>query len=83
MCLRAQPGEGGMRKAGWLMSHSPEVLPHLCPLQVATKAGIYEILNQLGFPELESVEEQPLSRLRHRWQEQSRDPEPCDVGDFL
>jgi hypothetical protein len=50
---------------------------------VATKAGIYEILNQLGFPELESIEEQPLSRLRYRWQEQSRDPEPCDVGDFL
>lgn len=51
--------------------------------EVATKAGIYEILNQLGFPELESIEEQPLSRLRYRWQEQSRDPEPCDVGDFL
>lgn len=51
--------------------------------EVATKAGIYEILNQLGFPELESIEEQPLSRLRYRWQEQSRDAEPCDVGDFL
>lgn len=62
---------------------TPKALPSLCPLQVATKAGIYDILNQLGFPELESMEDQPLSRLRHRWQEQSRDPEPCDVGDFL
>lgn len=51
--------------------------------EVATKAGIYEILNQLGFPELESTEDQPLSRLRHRWQEWSRDPEPCDAGAFL
>lgn len=51
--------------------------------EVATKAGIYEILNQLGFPELESTEDQPLSRLRHRWQERSRDPEPCDTGAFL
>ncbi|EGV93769.1 Paladin [Cricetulus griseus] len=51
--------------------------------EVATKAGIYEILNQLGFSELESMEDQPLSGLRHRWQEQSQDPEPCDAGDFL
>ncbi|KAH0516872.1 Paladin [Microtus ochrogaster] len=51
--------------------------------EVATKAGIYEILNQLGFPELESTEDQPLSRLRHRWQEWSQDPEPCDAGAFL
>lgn len=51
--------------------------------EVATKAGIYEILNQLGFPELESMEDQPLSRLRYRWQEQSQDPEPYDAGDFL
>lgn len=62
---------------------TPEALPYLCPLQVATRAGVYEILNQLGFPELESVEDQPLSRLRYRWQEQSRDLEPCDAGDFL
>ncbi|XP_055475123.1 paladin [Psammomys obesus] len=51
--------------------------------EVAAKAGIYEILNQLGFPELENTEDQPLARLRYRWQEQSRDPEPCDAGDFL
>ncbi|XP_068403850.1 paladin isoform X2 [Eschrichtius robustus] len=51
--------------------------------QVAAKAGIYEILNQLGFPELESVEDQPFSRLRCRWQEQSHSPEPSAAGDFL
>ncbi|XP_059756092.1 paladin isoform X3 [Balaenoptera ricei] len=51
--------------------------------EVATKAGIYEILNQLGFPELESVEDQPFSRLRCRWQEQSHGPEPSAAGDFL
>ncbi|XP_006837528.1 PREDICTED: paladin [Chrysochloris asiatica] len=44
--------------------------------EVASKAGIYEILNQLGFPELEDTEGQPLSRLRYRWQEWSRSPEP-------
>jgi len=51
--------------------------------QVASKAGVYEILNQLGFPELESGQEQPFSRLRCRWQEQSRRPEPSAAGDFL
>ncbi|XP_057361930.1 paladin isoform X2 [Manis pentadactyla] len=51
--------------------------------EVASKAGVYEILNQLGFPELESVEDQPFSRLRHRWQEQSHCPEPSAAGDFL
>ncbi|XP_006889104.1 PREDICTED: paladin [Elephantulus edwardii] len=43
--------------------------------EVASKAGIYEILNQLGFPELEDMEGQPLARLRYRWQEWSRSPE--------
>ncbi|XP_030718353.1 paladin isoform X1 [Globicephala melas] len=51
--------------------------------EVAAKAGIYEILNQLGFPELESVEDQPFSRLRCRWQEQSHSPEPSSAGDVL
>ncbi|ELW70944.1 Paladin [Tupaia chinensis] len=51
--------------------------------EVAAKAGVYELLNQLGFPELESGEEQPFSRLRCRWQEQSRSPEPSAAGDFL
>ncbi|ELK09564.1 Paladin [Pteropus alecto] len=51
--------------------------------EVASKAGVYEILNQLGFPELESVEDQPFSRLRCRWQEPSRSLEPFTAGDSL
>ncbi|XP_058399242.1 paladin [Diceros bicornis minor] len=51
--------------------------------EVASRAGVYEILNQLGFPELESVEDQPFSRLRWRWQEQGHSPEPSAAGDFL
>ncbi|KAK2498084.1 hypothetical protein MC885_006511 [Smutsia gigantea] len=51
--------------------------------EVASKAGVYEILNRLGFPELESEEDSPFSRLRHRWQEQSHCPEPSTAGDFL
>lgn len=50
---------------------------------MASKAGVYEILNQLGFPELESVEDKPFSRLRCRWQEQSHSLEPFTAGDFL
>ncbi|XP_077897093.1 paladin isoform X2 [Ictidomys tridecemlineatus] len=50
--------------------------------EVASKAGIYEILDRLGFPELESLEDQPFSRLRHRWQEQNLGPEPSAAGDF-
>ncbi|KAF7710449.1 phosphatase domain containing paladin 1b isoform X2 [Silurus meridionalis] len=37
--------------------------------QVAARAGIYEILNQLGFPEFEAPEGWPLSRLRYRWRQ--------------
>uniref|UniRef100_A0A8D2DN05 Paladin n=1 Tax=Sciurus vulgaris TaxID=55149 RepID=A0A8D2DN05_SCIVU len=51
--------------------------------EVASRAGVYEILDQLGFPELEGLERQPFSRLRHRWQEQSLGPEPSAAGDFL
>ncbi|KAF0874440.1 PALD protein, partial [Crocuta crocuta] len=51
--------------------------------QVASKAGVYEILNELGFPELESVRDLPFSRLRCRWQEQSHGLEPSAAGDFL
>uniref|UniRef100_A0A8C5KMV4 Paladin n=1 Tax=Jaculus jaculus TaxID=51337 RepID=A0A8C5KMV4_JACJA len=51
--------------------------------EVASKAGVYEILNQLGFPELESPEDQPLSSLRHRWLEQSTGPESPAARDFL
>ncbi|XP_029464910.1 paladin isoform X2 [Rhinatrema bivittatum] len=39
--------------------------------EVASRAGIYDILNQFGFAEFENLENQPLSRLRARWQRQS------------
>nr|XP_011713259.1 paladin isoform X2 [Macaca nemestrina] len=51
--------------------------------EVASKAGIYEILNELGFPELESGEDQPFSRLRYRWQVQSCSLEPSAPEDLL
>ncbi|XP_053927693.1 paladin [Cuculus canorus] len=38
--------------------------------EVAAVAGIYEVLNQLGFPELESLEGKALCTLRSRWQAQ-------------
>lgn len=44
----------------------------LC-FQVAAVAGVYEVLDRLGFPELEGPEdEEPLRRLRGRWRAQSR-----------
>uniref|UniRef100_A0A8C5JGJ4 Phosphatase domain containing paladin 1 n=1 Tax=Junco hyemalis TaxID=40217 RepID=A0A8C5JGJ4_JUNHY len=38
--------------------------------EVAAVAGVYEVLNQLGFPELESLEGRALCTLRGRWQAQ-------------
>uniref|UniRef100_A0A8D2J8C7 Paladin n=1 Tax=Varanus komodoensis TaxID=61221 RepID=A0A8D2J8C7_VARKO len=40
--------------------------------EVAARAGVYEILNCLGFAEFEDLEDKPLTRLRYRWQEQNR-----------
>lgn len=40
--------------------------------EVAAVAGVYEVLDGLGFPELEQLEdEEPLRRLRGRWRAQS------------
>ncbi|XP_075072698.1 paladin isoform X1 [Mixophyes fleayi] len=39
--------------------------------EVASKAGVYDVLNQLGFSEFENVEHQPLCQLRYRWQQQN------------
>uniref|UniRef100_A0A7N6BVY5 Paladin n=1 Tax=Anabas testudineus TaxID=64144 RepID=A0A7N6BVY5_ANATE len=39
--------------------------------QVAARAGVYDILNQLGFSEFENPRESPLARLRCRWQQQN------------
>ncbi|XP_046709053.1 paladin isoform X1 [Silurus meridionalis] len=37
--------------------------------QVAARAGVYELLNQLTFSEFENQSESPFSRLRFRWRE--------------
>ncbi|NXN85107.1 PALD protein, partial [Bombycilla garrulus] len=50
--------------------------------EVAAVAGVYEVLNQLGFPELESLEGRALSTLRGRWQEQGATARPFR-GDFV
>ncbi|XP_073441889.1 paladin isoform X3 [Dendrobates tinctorius] len=50
--------------------------------EVASKAGVYEVLNQLGFSEFENVEDQPLSRLRYRWQLQNSNLLPFR-GEFI
>ncbi|NXQ98421.1 PALD protein, partial [Sagittarius serpentarius] len=50
--------------------------------EVAAVAGIYEVLNQLGFPELESLEGKPLGTLRGRWQAQGGTSRPFR-GDFV
>uniref|UniRef100_G3W985 Phosphatase domain containing paladin 1 n=1 Tax=Sarcophilus harrisii TaxID=9305 RepID=G3W985_SARHA len=51
-------------------------------LEVAAKAGVYEILNHLGFTEFEAIEDTSLSRLRYRWRERTLSPGPF-LGDFL
>ncbi|KAF1614403.1 Paladin, partial [Eudyptes chrysolophus] len=50
--------------------------------EVAAVAGVYEVLNQLGFPELESLEGKPLCTLRGRWQAQGGTSRPFR-GDFV
>ncbi|XP_066548991.1 paladin [Amia ocellicauda] len=39
--------------------------------EVAARAGVYDILNQLGFSEFENPKDTPLARLRCRWQQQN------------
>ncbi|XP_027521462.1 paladin [Corapipo altera] len=50
--------------------------------EVAAVAGVYEVLNQLGFPELESLEGKALCTLRGRWQAQGATSRPFR-GEFL
>ncbi|NWR91044.1 PALD protein, partial [Furnarius figulus] len=50
--------------------------------EVASVAGVYEVLNQLGFPELESLEGKSLCTLRGRWQAQGATSRPFR-GEFL
>lgn len=50
--------------------------------EVAAKAGVYEILNRLGFRELDEPENMPLSRLCYRWLQQSTNTLPFR-GEFI
>ncbi|XP_076830926.1 phosphatase domain containing paladin 1b isoform X2 [Brachyhypopomus gauderio] len=50
--------------------------------QVAAKAGVYTILNQLGFAEFEDPDVSPLASLRCRWQQHSTHSLPIR-GEFI
>lgn len=50
--------------------------------QVAARAGVYDILDRLGFSEFENPRDSPLARLRHRWQRQEVQPLPVR-GQFI
>ncbi|KAM4523970.1 paladin isoform 1-T6 [Odontesthes bonariensis] len=50
--------------------------------QVAARAGVYDILNQLGFSEFEDLRDTPLARLRCRWQQQNIQSLPIR-GEFI
>ncbi|XP_036371428.1 paladin [Megalops cyprinoides] len=50
--------------------------------QVAARAGVYNILNHLGFSEFENPKDKPLARLRCRWQPQNVHSLPFR-GDFI
>ncbi|XP_067344293.1 paladin isoform X2 [Channa argus] len=50
--------------------------------QVAARAGVYDILNQLGFSEFENPRDSPLARLRCRWQWQNIQSLPFR-GEFI
>ncbi|XP_051273794.1 paladin isoform X1 [Dicentrarchus labrax] len=50
--------------------------------QVAARAGVYDILNQLGFSEFENLRDTPLARLRCRWKQQNIQSLPFR-GEFI
>uniref|UniRef100_A0A3Q3MMJ4 Paladin n=1 Tax=Mastacembelus armatus TaxID=205130 RepID=A0A3Q3MMJ4_9TELE len=50
--------------------------------QVAARAGVYDILNQLGFSEFGNPGDTPLASLRCRWQQQSIQSLPFR-GEFI
>ncbi|XP_034049147.1 paladin isoform X1 [Thalassophryne amazonica] len=50
--------------------------------QVAARAGVYDILNQLGFSEFENLRDSPLARLRWRWKQQNIQSLPFR-GEFI
>ncbi|XP_055005999.1 paladin [Boleophthalmus pectinirostris] len=50
--------------------------------QVAARAGVYDVLDGLGFSEFENPRDTALARLRHRWQRQEVQPLPVR-GQFI
>ncbi|TWW81942.1 Paladin [Takifugu flavidus] len=50
--------------------------------QVAARAGVYDVLNQLGFSEFEDPRDTPLARLRYRWQQHTTHTLPFR-GEFI
>ncbi|XP_031416667.1 paladin isoform X2 [Clupea harengus] len=50
--------------------------------QVASRAGVYDLLNHLGFSEFENLKDSPLASLRCRWQQQNAHPLPFR-GEFI
>ncbi|XP_068807080.1 paladin isoform X4 [Struthio camelus] len=50
--------------------------------EVAARAGVYEVLDQLGFAEFESLEGKALCKLRCRWREPRAGSRPFR-GDFV
>ncbi|XP_056627177.1 paladin isoform X1 [Triplophysa dalaica] len=51
-------------------------------IQVAAQAGVYDLLNQLGFSEFEDLQGSTLSGLRHRWLKQNHHDLPFR-GEFI
>lgn len=51
-------------------------------LQVAARAGVYDVLNQLGFSEFEDPRDTVLSRLRYRWRQHTTHTLPFR-GEFM
>uniref|UniRef100_A0A4W3HK07 Paladin-like n=1 Tax=Callorhinchus milii TaxID=7868 RepID=A0A4W3HK07_CALMI len=45
--------------------------------EVAAPAGVFEILDKLGFSEFEDPEDTPMCRMRYRWQQQHGQKIPC------
>ncbi|XP_041938923.1 LOW QUALITY PROTEIN: paladin [Alosa sapidissima] len=50
--------------------------------QVASRAGIYDLLNRLSFSEFENPRDSPLASLRRRWQQQNAQSLPFR-GEFI
>ncbi|XP_065128337.1 paladin [Paramisgurnus dabryanus] len=52
-------------------------------IQVAAQAGVYDLLNQLGFSEFEDLRGSTLSCLRHRWMKENHHHHLPFRGEFI